>query len=208
MTTSELAHTATTEQPTEAKEEKTGITEKIAFGKEFASTLDTMINVWIAEFHATAHMTKRFQYSTIKTYMWVASVVFAAQISLYIDLATSKNLIHALSITVDVQNCLYRFLSCGSLMFSLAVFLLGVDTMRGRHKTAKPIESDVDRVMDLAYDDCSKPYYEYARITMLKEIDKALLHHRVMASERGIKMRIMSWGILVSVVMSLLTLLC
>ncbi|MDY0258478.1 MAG: hypothetical protein RBR41_02280 [Desulfovibrio sp.] len=196
-----MTQTAVTSEPTPEAQ-------KIAFNTKYSTTLDAVLRSALDDYNQTTYTIKRFQHSTIKSYLWIATVVFAAELAFFADIASTKQLIAFIDLTVDVQSKVFKFFSCLSLILSLVVFLLGVDTMRGRGKGVGPTVFPWTKIGDLAFDDCDEFYTDSCRITLIRDIQEAITQHVAESNSIGVKLRCMSWGVLASVGTALVTLLC
>jgi len=71
----------TTSSQSESQTKATSEAARIAFSGKYTSSLDKLVTLWIDEYNNTTHRVKDFQYSTIKTYLWIATVIFAAELA-------------------------------------------------------------------------------------------------------------------------------
>ena len=191
-----------------ATSESASEAQKIAFNTKYSTALDSVLRAALDDYNQITYTTKRFQHSTIKTYLWISTGVVAAELAFYADITSTKQLIAFIDLTVDMQGKVFKFFSCLSLILSLVVFLLGVDTMRGRGKDVGPTAFPWTKIGDIAFDDCDEFYTDSCRITLIRDIQEAITHQIAEANSIGIKLRYMSRGVLASVSAALATLLC
>jgi len=126
----------------------------------------------------------------------------------YADLAGEQKYLAPFGLSIDIESKIFKVLSALSLCSSMVVAILGIDTMRGRGMTRFPIIEDIESLMTTAFDESDKYYTETWRIAIIRNINDSLIMHREQASRRGKKLRYMSYGLLFSIAMSFLTLLC
>lgn len=198
----------TQEPPSAPQAASTSDAQRIAYNTNYRNALDSIQKAAMDEFNGITYTLKNFQYSTIKTYLWISTVVFAAELAFYADIASSSgsNLTAFIHLNVDIQTNIFKAFSVVSLLLSLGVFVLGVDTMRGRGATYRPCSS-WEKLADMAFQDCDENYKSSHHIELIHGINVAIAHHLEASSKIGVKLRIMSWGILASVTFAILTLL-
>ncbi|MEG6504174.1 hypothetical protein [Nitratidesulfovibrio sp. 1201_IL3209] len=182
--------------------------QRIAYNAKYCASLESIVRSAMDDYNHTTYTLKSFQHSTIKTYLWISTVVFAAELAFYADVSGSNTLISFIGMEINIQSKIFKALSSLSLMLSMAVFILGVDTMRGRNSTSSPTSHGWLALSNMAYADCDEDYRDNYRIALIQDISNAITSHLKESNSRGKKLRCMSWGILASVGCAILTLLC
>lgn len=186
----------------------TSETQRMSYNSIYKASLESILRSALDEYNKITYDLKNFQHSTIKTYLWIATVVFAAELAFYADISGPKTLINFIGLHIDISSKFFKLLSSLSLVLSMAVFILGVDTMRGRKLTMRPTACNWLLLSEIAYKDCDENYKDEHRISLIRDLDDAIINHLKESSIRGIKLRLMSLGILISVGCAILTLLC
>lgn len=188
--------------------DETTVQQRLAYGAKYSGTLESILKCSIDEYNHTTYSLKKFQHSIIKTYMWLATVVFGAESAFFLDANTEGKLLKFLGIHINSQHSDFVILASVSVLLSLCVFLLGVDTMRGRKPTQRPTRCGWLKIADLAYTDCDEEYRDGARLAAIRDIEEAINSHLDESSVIGRKLRLMSAGILVSIGFAAMTMFC
>lgn len=126
----------------------------------------------------------------------------------YADLSNARQFIRFLNVGVDTHSKIFFALSSVSLLVAIAVFLFGVDTMRGRALTSRPIKESWRKMADYAYSDCDEIYRDNFRVTAISQIEEAIVAHLENSHLIGLRLRKMSCGIILSICLAGATLLC
>lgn len=189
--------------------EKTSESQRIAYNTVYRNSLESILRSALDDFNKMTYDLKNFQHATLRNYLWISTVVFASEVSFFSGLSDgSSSMLSFLSLSVNIQSCMFKLLACVSLLMSLGVFLLGVDTMRGRGLTLKPAANTWMVYTKIAYADCDQEYKDDYRMLVIEHLDKALVIHQEQSNKIGTKLRWLSYGIIYSVVLAALTVFC
>ena len=102
---------------------------------------------------------------------------------------------------------LFQIFSFLSVAASLGVFILGIDTMRGRGEVLAPFIRTYKNLTEMAYDECDTFYSDKFRYALVDDMENAISNHRKQASIRGRRLRYMSFGLLSSVCFAICSIL-
>jgi len=142
-----------------------------------------------------------YQRSVLKTYLWLSSLLVAAEV------ATFKALIGK---TINVTwlqkdpSIFFYHISVASIFLGFAVFCFGIDTMRGRKPRVMPYGSFMD-LADKAYKEASGEKSRATTLTtVIKSLNDSIITQKDEIHKVGIKLRFMSFGINFSIVLGVL----
>ncbi|WP_027361087.1 hypothetical protein [Halodesulfovibrio aestuarii] len=141
-----------------------------------------------------------FQQAHTGRYLWLATVLFGANLTIYKELLEG-------GITIPfLQGAPTVFFYIGavlSLLLQLIVFVMGVDTMRGKKPTAFPFGDYTDRVRDIWSVTPEKS--EQMLINVLGSYQRSIKNQIEAGNQVGIRLKHMSLLILSSVFITILT---
>ena len=93
----------------------TSESERIFFNNKYYSALDTIVKSALDEYNQSTYVLRKIQYSTIKTYMWLSTVVFASELSFYADIAGNKQFLKFINLNIETNSKVFIGLTCLSL---------------------------------------------------------------------------------------------
>ena len=142
----------------------------------------------------------------LRNYQWLATVIIAAQGAMFGHIVTGQGFWpfpwHV------VPTSMFYVWAVLAVVCSLAVFVLGLDTLRGRMETAFPYKRTYKDFMTIAHDEIRTARGVgslYA--TMVQDLQIAIDHQREKVRPTGPKLRKMSWALLLSLLFTFLALL-
>lgn len=139
----------------------------------------------------------------IRTYIWISSILFAAEFSFFIKMVTSK-----LPITINQStysphfNWVFGVLYVLALLCSGFCFLVGTDALRGREDFKVPY-SDFSTHADHARNDAlnnTVTFYD----TLLRNLNKSVEQHQDQRHYTANKLRRMAWLLISSFILFVL----
>ncbi|KAF1076288.1 hypothetical protein MKHDV_01309 [Halodesulfovibrio sp. MK-HDV] len=144
------------------------------------------------------------QHNLIKTYLWVASIIFTAQTSFYLSIIKDdfKLLTTFTPMKIDSISTPYYLLLILSLYCAVCVFLFAVDTLRGRNTLEVPyknFETEMVNAYDDAFENDSFELYQ----KLLTQLETSINQRSTLANCNGLKLRKMSQLLLTSAVTGL-----
>ncbi len=137
-----------------------------------------------------------------KTYLWIAITLIAAELHIFSPVWNNKQSPFLLW-HIEPSFWFYLFAAL-ALLASFVVFMLGIDTLRGRDEIMRQFQENYS---DLAIK-CYNEVFENAPIKlysdMLNMIDTAIYMQRIQIKHIAYKLRAMSYLLILSVVFSFL----
>ena len=142
----------------------------------------------------------------LRNYQWLATVIVAAQGAMFGHIVTGQGFWPFPWHTVPTF--MFYVWAVLAVVCSLAVFVLGLDTLRGRKETAFPYKRTYMDLLTIAHDEVRTARGVgslYA--TMVQDLQAAIDHQKEKARPTGPKLRKMSWTLLLSLLFTFLALL-
>lgn len=154
---------------------------------KYAADLDLIIKYGYEEYKRIAVEFQKVQLDFLKTYMWSISILAAAVITLYTDIQAHTGLVvYAGQPGLFVHGC---FLA--SIALSVACFIVCVDAMRGRSRSALPF-GDLTDLATLAHEAAGDPNSTVARTSIIASLNEHILLEARNRHSAGIKLRTLS----------------
>lgn len=156
----------------------------------FDADLSLLLDIARTEYKTLMVDDRAYQSGLLKTYLWLSTVMIAAIIALG-DAAMGKG--QVLFIT---GHCGWFFAICwgSSLFFSLAVFGLGVDTLRGRKNFLT--FGNFKQLFENAEEAARAEDEHSFRIDLLRFLEKTAAIQTAETSRTGLRLRKMSYMLL------------
>lgn len=153
------------------------------------------------EYKLVAQELPAYQRSVLKTYLWLSSLLVAAEVT------TFKSLIgKAMNVTwlQKDPSIFFYHISAASILLGLAVFCFGIDTMRGRKNRVMPYISFMT-LADTAHKEASGVNESATTLTtVIQSLNDSIINQKNEIHKVGIKLRTMSFGINFSIVLGVL----
>lgn len=172
---------------------------------EYRASLDLILKAAQEDYKQVTFDRPNRQSTILKTYMWLSSLLFAAEWSVFSPIHSGQS--STLFFGSVCPNILFTTLMLVTLGCSLAAFVLGVDTARGRISHRYPYEDSYTDQFREAYGTSSyegNPT-EALRLNMIAQLERGILHHRRELERVGRRLRAISILMLVSVGVGLWT---
>lgn len=168
----------------------------------YQQQVDLLIHHASEDYRYLTRDLQSFQTGHLRAYLWLSTVLIAFNVSLYLRLLDTNNPIPILTGTPSV--CFYVSAAV-ALLILLVVFLLGIDTMRGRSKVVPPFGN---------YDDRRKAFWkekegdnEATLSQVLVTFQKAIDTQKAECNRRAEKLQRMSYLLLTSAGFTILSVL-
>ena len=144
----------------------------------------------------------RIQLDYIKNYLWVSSVLAAAEISFFLDLMSGVRYQSIVFFHKQLSPSFY-FFSVFAVFLSICCFAIGIDTLRGRSSQIMPF-GDFTKLAELAYDDMKSKYNGSFYSTLVRSLDDVV--HGLIAQRNsvGLRLRFMCYMILSSLLFAVI----
>lgn len=133
----------------------------------------------------------------IRTYLWISVVAIAAQISLFLPVwAENHKKMLPWELCPTVAFFIFVLLA---LLCSFYVFVLGVDTLRGRDGIRLPYEHTYSRMCDHSYKEATEVENSLSLyLLLIKNLETAINHQKEQNVIAGLKLRRMSCFLLIA----------
>ncbi|CCO22211.1 hypothetical protein [Maridesulfovibrio hydrothermalis] len=137
------------------------------------------------------------QATYLRTYLWLSSLICAFQLNFYYRVISNS-----LDFTIKLPLSGFEYgVACLSFACSGYVFILAVDTLRGRGLNKIPL-GDLKNLSEIAYDMATE--HDYCLYpTIIQNIDSAIREHIEQIGKIGFRLRKMSIGIITSVLITI-----
>lgn len=170
--------------------------------EKYEKMLDLVLKAAQEEFKQVTYDIPREQKMLIRNYQWISTVVLAAESSLFVHVVFKDRGFWPFPWELYPSSMFYLWVVLAVVM-ALSVFILGVDTLRGRGVTLCPTLRTYSELSQIAYEEADDNMQEKTlpgtlRTTMINDLEIAINNHRKIASSVGKKLRVMSWGLLLS----------
>lgn len=137
--------------------------------------------------------TKRYQANLLKTYLWLSSLILGLQLTTY------AKLLFVLNNTYNI-NFIDVVAAAISIIPSLVAFIIGVDTLRGRTSPGRPL-GDLGQLLKIAKMDKDSDN-NLTHLATIQALNDYLLKEKKTIHFKGIRMRAMSYCIIIAVGLS------
>ena len=170
--------------------------------ERYKKTLELLINSARDEYKQYTIDWRNRHSGLIKTYLWIAVTLIASELHIFSSIWNKKP--SSFLLWHIEPTFLFYFFAILALITSFFVFILGIDTLRGR--------GGITSQFTKKYSDFAIQHYEEVfenmPITlysdMLVMIDIAIYEQRMQIKQTAYKLRIMSYTLLVSIIFSIL----
>lgn len=162
---------------------------------KYAADLDLIIKYGYEEYKRVAMEFQKVQLEFLKTYMWSISILAAAVFKLYADIKGHTGLVSYSGEPGPFVHGCFLF----SLVLSAACFIVCVDAMRGRSRSALPF-GDLMDLASLSHEAAGAPGSTVTRTSILASLNQNIALEVRNRHSVGIKLR----GLSVALTASLL----
>lgn len=142
------------------------------------------------------------QTGLIKTYLWLAVTLIAAELHIFSSI-WNKTPSSFLLWNIEPTFLFYLF-ALLALILDFAVFILGIDTLRGRGGVHRQFEKNYSDFSVQRYKEIFEDRQKTLHHDMLVMIDIAIYEQRMQLAKIAYKLRAMSYLLLASVILSVL----
>lgn len=160
--------------------------------KEYNDTLKTLLSIAKDDYKFLALNWRNRQTGLIKTYLWIAVTLIASELHIFSSVWNNK------------PSFLFYLFAVLALAVSFAVFILGIDTLRGRGGVHRQFEKNYSDFSVQRYKEIFEDRQKTLHHDMLVMIDIAIYEQRMQLAKIAYKLRAMSYLLLASVILSVL----
>lgn len=139
----------------------------------------------------------------LKTYLWLASVLIAAELSFYSNILSQN--FPRIDFLYRFPNLAFYIAAATSLGCAVIVFAFGVDTLRGRKQHSIAL-GDLMQVVELAKGSAISNDNSYY-VPVIRAYNDAISHQATACHQIGVKLRRMSRLILLSLLLAICSIL-
>lgn len=166
---------------------------------EYRASLELILKAAQEDYKQVTFDRPNRQSTILKTYMWLSSLLFAAEWSFFSSVREGKA--PKLLLGSVCQNDLFFALVVMALGCAAIAFILGVDAARGRIAHRYPYEDSYTDQIREAYNTSSygENPNESLRINMIIQLERGIRHHRKEIERVGRRLRTISRLMLLSV---------
>lgn len=170
--------------------------------EKYEKMLELVLKTAQDEFKQVTYDLPNYQKNILRNYQWLSTVILAAECVLFLHVIDKDKGFWLLPWEVRPTLMFYTWAFLAALA-ALGVFVLGLDTLRGRGVTWCPTLRKYAELTQIAYEEANDEMREKTppgtlRTTMINDLEIAIEDHRIKASSVGLKLRKMSWGLLLS----------
>lgn len=169
--------------------------------EQYTKDLDLLIKLGYDEYKHISIDCLKVQFSHLRTYLWLASVIFGAQFVFFRHFFLYESVNIPIFLMVSNTLAFYVF-SVLALFCSLAVFCLGIYAMCGKEATPWPL--DLLELSREAYKDIEE---HKLRSVIIRQLHNAIVSQLKAVDRLGSFLRKMSWGLLASIAFSVFAIL-
>lgn len=173
--------------------------------KQYLDSLDTILKAAQEEYRQITFDRPNRQFAILRTYLWLGTVVFTGELTLFSAIVSPENSIFTLSINFYDQFYGYCILA---LVSSLIAFVMGVDALRGRGFLKTPCGIQYSAMAIAAMYEARYEQSGAFKTQWIEHLDDVILIHQKEAMRVGVRLRSISYLILFSVFFSLYGLFC
>lgn len=156
--------------------------------RTYRDSIEKLFHIALNRHHFYFIDMPNYQYSIVKTYLWIAAFIISAQIAI----------IHNFKI-----EGLVKLFSFASVIFSAFAFGIAVYTM----KLKKAVQSSIENLLEidqLAWDYSLEDDTSFMR-SIINGINSDLNHLITTTNSRGLKLRAIAWLLLIAFIFEILT---
>lgn len=169
----------------------------------YKECLTTLLKAAQDEYKAITYDRRAIQHSILRNYLWLSTIMFSVECTGIFQVVGNKGTPWPMH-----PGTLFWILAGLSLIFSLACFCFGVDTMRGRGGVLFPYRPQFESLIDDAHQEASRRVsFGQLYVEMILDLERAINQHRATAMTVGKKLRCISWGLLFSLACAVLAML-
>lgn len=178
---------------------------------DYGKALENILRAAQEDYKQITYERRARQQFILRTYLWLSTLILGVQIPIFSHVKISSVGFKVVPWDIQITPFFY-FWAAVAIFASLASFVLGVDTMRGRGETLVPYQP-YKKLLDLAYKSASNTPENSSSdkeawcIEMIKSLTAAINNERLQASKVGKKLRGISYAILISVLFTMLALM-
>lgn len=166
----------------------------------YRDSLAALLKAAQDEYKQITYDRRAMQHSILRNYLWLSTILFSVGCTGVYQVAGHSGGPWRLD-----ANALFWLFSAASLLASFACFCLGIDTMRGRGIVFFPYQGTFEELLDMAYREASRELSSgRLALTMTRDLEEAINHHRATATTVGKKLRYIAWGLIFSSAMAAL----
>lgn len=170
---------------------------------DYRVSLDIILKAAQDEYKQITYDRHNAQHAILRNYLWLATLLISVEGAIFLNIIRGENLPWVME-----PGVFFIFFSTTSMLFSVAAFLLGIDTMRGRGLTFRTQQIHYKDLIQMAYDNAEvQTNDEKVRITMITHLENAISHHIEVCTKIGLKLRALSIFLLISVTSCIFSLL-
>lgn len=174
---------------------------------EYDKMLDLILKAAQDEFKQVAYDLPNFQKVALRNYLWLSTVILAAECALFAHVVNPEQGFWMFPWDVTLTGFFYWWASL-ALLCGVVVFVGGLDTMRGRGYSLCPVGRPYSEFMQMAYEEATgKRDQAEFRVNMINDLEVAINDYRTKASSVGLKLRKMSYALLLSLLFTVFALL-
>lgn len=157
----------------------------------FDADLNLLLDIARTEYKTLMVDDRSYQDGLLKTYLWLSTVMLAAIIAIGGSAIGEKKILF-----LSPGNCdrLFLVLWGGSLILSLAVFVLGIDTLRWRNHVKT--FGNFREIFDIAKRAAEEGKKQDFKISLLRFLEETTTSQTAETSRRGLRLRKMSYMLL------------
>ncbi len=170
---------------------------------KYRADLETIVSLAHDEYHYVTHILPKYQSNYLRTYLWLASLILASQLGIYLKVMEHGFVCDMLSKQPTPGFYAWAFLSLAA---SFSAFVLGTDTLRGRDFVQKPFKNFND-LAQLSYEAAFNARSQTLYASVINSLNNSINHQTEQGNSRGKKLRCMSYIILLSVFFTLMAIL-
>lgn len=175
--------------------------------EEYEKLLEILLKAAQDEYRQIAYDLPGQQRTVLRNYQWLSTVILAAQCAMFASVVHHGQGFWLFPWSVYPSPFFYICASAATLC-CVSVFILGLDTLRGRGFFPFPYQPTYKDLIILAHKEAHRVEPTGSLLgTMIKNLDDAISLHREAAKPTGPKLRAMSWGLLLSLLFTAFALL-
>lgn len=174
---------------------------------EYNKMLDLILKSAQDEYKQITYDAPANQRLILRNYQWLATVILAAQGALFGHVVNDQQGFWPLPWQVTPTPIFFVW-AISAVLCCFIVFILGLDTLRGRGITLFPCQRTYSELLVIAYDEARKKNKPGClRSTMVRDLEIAINNQREKAKPVGPRLRKMSWGLLFALLFTVLALI-
>lgn len=174
---------------------------------EYDKMLDLILKAAQDEYKQVAYDLPNFQKVGLRNYLWLSTVILAAECVLFARVVNPEQGFWLFPWEVTAGGFFYWWATL-ALLCGVVVFVGGLDTMRGRGFSLCPVGRPYGEFMQMAYEEAlGKRDQAEFRVNMINDLELAINDYRTKANSVGLKLRKMSYALLLSLLFTVFALL-